>query len=68
MKINSLIAVLILLGFVFYPSIEDWALQSDSFWYRPFLLWLLIIAISAWHNHLRVTDNFANANRDDSNP
>ena len=51
MRINPLLALLILLGIIFYPSIESWAIEGDGHWYRPFLVWLLIIALFGWHNH-----------------
>ena len=29
--------------FAFFPAIEGWVSSSETSWYRPYLLWLLVI-------------------------
>jgi len=39
-------ALLMILGcFLTVPVLLDWWLRPSGFWYRPFLVWLLLIAI-----------------------
>lgn len=43
MYIQRLLLLLAILFVVFAPTIESWVMGSHSAWYRPFILWLLII-------------------------
>jgi hypothetical protein len=40
-------ALLMVIGFYLAgPLLLDWWLQPDARWYRPFLIWLVLIALS----------------------
>ena len=40
-------ALLMIIGFYLAgPLLLDWWLQLDANWYRPFLIWLVLIALS----------------------
>ncbi|GAB5451439.1 MAG: hypothetical protein Hals2KO_17670 [Halioglobus sp.] len=41
---------------VFMPSIADWLTSSDTAWYRPYQLWLLIVAAAYWNQRSRPRD------------
>ena len=49
MKISPALLLLLLVIFVFSPSIQEWVMQGGSAWYRPYLLWLIII-IFVWRS------------------
>ncbi len=48
MRISPALLLLMLVILVFSPSIQDWATQSGTAWYRPYLLWLAVIVFVGW--------------------
>ena len=43
------IALLIVAGlYLFSPAIIDWWSEGGRAWYRPYLIWLGLIALSYW--------------------
>jgi len=38
------ILLIALVLYVFSPSITQWITDIDGAWYRPFIIWLLVIA------------------------
>ncbi|WP_339339945.1 hypothetical protein [uncultured Oceanicoccus sp.] len=51
MHIRPSLLLLLLVIFVFAPSIQEWVAQGGSVWYRPYLLWLVTIVIVWWTIH-----------------
>ncbi|MGK0498639.1 MAG: uncharacterized BrkB/YihY/UPF0761 family membrane protein [Oceanicoccus sp.] len=49
MRITPSLLLLLLLITVFAPSIQEWVTQGGTAWYRPYLLWLLVIAAAVWN-------------------
>ncbi|MEP1469700.1 MAG: hypothetical protein ABJK20_07945 [Halieaceae bacterium] len=51
-------ALLLLLGLalVFLPVILEWAFAGGTAWYRPYLLWLLVILAAYWNQRSKVPD------------
>lgn len=43
MHIHRLVLILVVGIFLFSPAIMDWWIASTNSWYRPYLLWLLLI-------------------------
>lgn len=44
---NQRLIILLLLGaYVFSPTILTWMLNSEGPWYRPFIVWAIVIAIA----------------------
>lgn len=43
MQIYRLVLILVVGIFIFSPAIMDWWIAGNSSWYRPYLLWLLLI-------------------------
>lgn len=35
--------IIILLIYIFTPSIFKWMISEDGHWYRPFIVWLVVI-------------------------
>ncbi|MEH6649192.1 MAG: hypothetical protein V7707_04105 [Motiliproteus sp.] len=57
MSIYRLIAVLILTLYLLSPSmVGSWS-DDNRTWYSPFLIWLLLIVITAWLELKRSRDD-----------
>lgn len=48
MHISPGLLLLLLVIFVFSPSIQEWVTQGGTAWYRPYQLWLMTIVIVWW--------------------
>ncbi len=48
MRITPSLWLLIAMLFVFSPVISDWVTHSESGWYRPYFVWLLVIIVAYW--------------------
>ncbi|MEY8204076.1 MAG: hypothetical protein RPR40_03285 [Bermanella sp.] len=51
MHSHRLILSLVFAAFLVSPVIVDWWLAPAGAWYRPFALWLVLIAVSIWLQH-----------------
>lgn len=49
MYINRALLLVMGLAFIFLPAIEQWLWHADASWYRPFLLWLAVVAAAWWN-------------------
>lgn len=43
MRNQRLLILLLLVTYVFSPTIYDWAINPEGAWYRPFIIWALLI-------------------------
>ena len=48
MQISPTLLLLMLVIFVFTPSIQEWVTQGGTNWYRPYQLWLGTIVFIWW--------------------
>ncbi|MCP5326642.1 MAG: hypothetical protein H7A09_10025 [Oceanospirillaceae bacterium] len=48
MYAHRLILLFVFAIFVFSPVIMDWWLAPGGAWYRPYAVWLILIAVSIW--------------------
>jgi hypothetical protein len=48
MYVYRLVFLLILAIYLFSPVIMEWWIGPQSAWYRPYLIWAIIIAIAFW--------------------
>lgn len=46
MYIYRLVLILVVGMYLFSPAIMDWWTAADSTWYRPYLLWLILIVVT----------------------
>ena len=54
---NYRLGLALLVGVYFFsPIIMDWWHDTQSSWYRPFAIWLVLILIYVWLNHTRGND------------
>jgi len=56
MYINRLL-LLVIGGFlIFFPAIENWLINSQTAWYRPYQFWLLVVVAAWWNQRSRYPD------------
>jgi uncharacterized membrane protein len=56
MYINRVLLLVVGVVLIFFPAIEEWLFSSQTAWYRPYQLWLLIIVAAYWNQRSRYTD------------
>ncbi|WP_317931833.1 hypothetical protein [Halioxenophilus sp. WMMB6] len=45
---QRLIILILVMAAVFSPSVLQWIVNPQGAWYRPFLLWGLVILVAFW--------------------
>lgn len=58
MYIYRLVLILVVSMYLFSPAIMQWWTAADSVWYRPYLLWLILIAVTFVLQSQKETDEF----------
>ncbi len=58
MYIYRLISVLVIGTYLLSPVVIDSWADADKSWYRPFVIWLLLILLAAWLEYRRRRDEF----------
>lgn len=48
MFINPTLLLLLALMFVFAPSLQEWVLTGGTAWYRPWLVWAVLVLFIVW--------------------
>jgi hypothetical protein len=56
MYINRALILAVGVILIFFPTIEAWIISSETYWYRPYQLWLLVIVAVYWNQRSRDTD------------
>ncbi|QFT56195.1 hypothetical protein [Microbulbifer sp. THAF38] len=46
MSNRTLLILLVLVGYVFSPTIFTWMINPVGAWYRPFILWFALILLA----------------------
>ena len=46
MYIYRLVLILVVGIYLFSPAIMDWWIDPNGVWYRPYLLWLILIVVT----------------------
>ncbi len=57
MYINRALLLVVGVVLIFFPAIEEWLFSSQTAWYRPYQLWLLIIVAAYWNQRSRYNDD-----------
>ncbi len=57
MYVNRILILLLVAAFLFAPNLQTWVAADGDHWYRPFVLWLLVIAVAYLANHSRHIDD-----------
>ena len=58
MYLNPTLLLLFGLIFVFSPSLQEWVLNGDEVWYRPYFVWIALIAFIYWSQRGKTPDEF----------
>ena len=56
MYINPTLLLLLALIFVFAPTIQDWVLNGGTAWYRPYIVWVLLLMFTWWSQRSRTQE------------
>lgn len=43
---RTLLILLLLVGYVFSPTVFTWMINPSGAWYRPFILWFVLILLA----------------------
>ncbi len=46
MNNQRLVILLLLVAYIFSPSLINWILNPEGAWYRPYIIWVLVIVIA----------------------
>ncbi|MFT7388209.1 MAG: putative membrane protein [Candidatus Endobugula sp.] len=46
MSNHRLLLLALLVAYIFTPTLFNWMISSGGSWYRPFIIWLIIIVIA----------------------
>jgi hypothetical protein len=46
MNNHRLVILLLLIAYIFSPTLFNWILNPEGAWYRPFVVWMLVIVIA----------------------
>ncbi len=46
MNNQRLVILLLLVAYIFSPSLFNWILNPEGAWYRPYIVWALVIVIA----------------------
>ncbi len=46
MNNQRLVILLLLIGYIFSPTLFSWIINPEGAWYRPYLIWVLVIVIA----------------------
>ena len=46
MSNHRLLLLILLVAYIFTPTLFNWIISSNGAWYRPFIIWIIIIAIA----------------------
>ena len=48
MYINRSLLLVLAVALVFFPAALDWATTGGTSWYRPYLMWGVLIVLGYW--------------------
>lgn len=46
MNNHRLVILLMLVAYIFSPSVFSWVINPEAPWYRPYIIWVLVIVIA----------------------
>lgn len=56
MYIDRLVILFIIGAYVLSPAIARWWIEAGATWYRPYLIWVILIGLSYWITKSRDLD------------
>lgn len=58
MYLNPTLLLLFGLIFVFSPPLQEWVLNGNEAWYRPYIVWIALIAFTYWTQRGKARDEY----------
>lgn len=58
MYIDRLVILFIIGAYVLSPAIARWWIEAGTEWYRPYVIWAVLIGLSYWITKSRDLDEF----------
>lgn len=58
MYLNPTLLLLFGLIFVFSPTLQEWVLNGNEAWYRPYIVWLALIVFMYWTQRGKARDEY----------
>lgn len=46
MNNQRLVILLLLIAYIFSPTLFTWVLHPEGAWYRPYIIWVLVILVA----------------------
>jgi hypothetical protein len=46
MNNQRLVILLLLIAYIFSPTLFTWIIDPEGAWYRPYIMWMLVIAVA----------------------
>lgn len=46
MNNQRLVILLLLVAYIFSPSLFNWIINPEGAWYRPYIVWIVVIVIA----------------------
>jgi hypothetical protein len=46
MNNHRVVILLLLIAYIFSPTLFNWILNPEGAWYRPFIVWMFVIVIA----------------------
>jgi energy-coupling factor transporter transmembrane protein EcfT len=46
MNSQRLVILLLVIAYIFSPTLFDWIINPEGAWYRPFIIWVVVIIIA----------------------
>ena len=57
MYINRSLLLLLAIAAVFIPSAQEWTTSGGAAWYRPYLVWALVVLVAWWNQRKSYSDD-----------
>ena len=55
--INRTLLLLLAIAIAFIPSAQEWVTSGGAAWYRPYLVWAVVIAVAWWNQRKSYGDD-----------
>jgi hypothetical protein len=55
--INRTLLFLLAIAIIFIPTAQEWIAGGGTAWYRPYIIWTLIIALAWWNQRKSYGDD-----------
>lgn len=57
MYINRTLLLLVSFAILLVPSVQEWVTSGGSAWYRPYIIWAIVILAVWWNQRKSYSDD-----------